>query len=80
MYDVKLLRDDTNDGIRVIYVETCKEVCSQQIAFAVKDGVILDAGFLGGCSGNTQGIAALVKENYRTRLVLLENYFYICQK
>ena len=61
MYDVKLLRDDTNDGIRVIYVETCKEVCSQQIAFAVKDGVILDAGFLGGCSGNTQGIAALVK-------------------
>ena len=80
MYDVKLLRDDTNDGIRVIYVETCKEVCSQQIAFAVKDGVILDAGFLGGCSGNTQGIAALVKENYRTRLVLLENYFYICRK
>ena len=61
MYDVKLLRDETNDGIRVIYVETCKEVCSQQIAFAVKDGVILDAGFLGGCSGNTQGIAALVK-------------------
>lgn len=61
MNDVTVLRDETQDGVRVIYVQTCKEVCSQQIAFAVKDGVILEAGFAGGCAGNTQGIAALVK-------------------
>ena len=60
-YDVTLLRDETQDGVRVIYVQTCCEVCSQQIAFAVKDGIILEAGFAGGCSGNTQGVAALVK-------------------
>lgn len=61
MNDVTVLRDETQDGVRVIYVQTCKEVCSQQIAFAVKDGVILEAGFAGGCAGNTRGIAALVK-------------------
>lgn len=61
MNDITLLRDETQDGVRVIYVQTCKEVCSQQIAFAVKDGIILEAGFAGGCAGNTQGIAALVK-------------------
>lgn len=61
MNDVTVLRDETQDGVRVIYVQTYKEVCSQQIAFAVKDGVILEAGFAGGCAGNTQGIAALVK-------------------
>ena len=61
MNDVTVLRDETQDGVRVIYVQTCKEVCSQQIAFAVKDGIILEAGFAGGCAGNTQGIAALVK-------------------
>ena len=61
-YDVTLLKDETReDGVRVIYVQTCREVCSQQIAFAVKDGIILEAGFAGGCSGNTQGVAALVK-------------------
>lgn len=60
MTDITLLRDETKDGVRVIYVQTCNEVCSKQIAFAVKDGVILEAGFMGGCSGNTQGVAALV--------------------
>lgn len=61
MYDVEKISDETRDGVRVIYVQTCKEVCSRQIAFAVRDGVVLEAGFAGGCSGNTQGIAALVR-------------------
>lgn len=61
MYDVTKISDETQDGVRVIYVQTCREVCSQQIAFAVKDGIILEAGFAGGCSGNTQGIASLVR-------------------
>ncbi len=36
-------------------------VCSRQIEFQVKDGIIEEVHFVGGCSGNTQGVAALVK-------------------
>lgn len=61
MDDIKLLSDQTTDGVRVIYVQPSSAVCSQQIAFAVRDGIILEAGFAGGCSGNSQGIAALVR-------------------
>ena len=36
-------------------------VCSRQINLVVEDGVITEAAFVGGCHGNTQGVAALVK-------------------
>lgn len=61
MYDIKVLKKEEKDGILVIYAATCEAVCSQQIAVAIKDGIILEAQFVGGCSGNTQGVAALVK-------------------
>ncbi|MCI9167833.1 MAG: TIGR03905 family TSCPD domain-containing protein [Dorea sp.] len=35
-------------------------VCSQLIRVDVEDNVIKDAEFVGGCSGNTQGVARLV--------------------
>ena len=35
-------------------------VCSKQINLTVEDGVITEAAFVGGCHGNTQGVAALV--------------------
>lgn len=35
--------------------------CSRMINIEVEDGVIMDCSFVGGCAGNTQGIAALVK-------------------
>lgn len=35
--------------------------CSHAIEFEVTDGVITDCRFIGGCMGNTQGVAALVK-------------------
>lgn len=35
-------------------------VCSRQINLTVEDGVITEAAFVGGCHGNTQGVAALV--------------------
>ena len=35
-------------------------VCSRQIDMDIENGVIVDAKFTGGCSGNTQGVAALV--------------------
>ena len=37
-----------------------KGVCSRQIEIDVEDGKILRAKFLGGCAGNTQGVAALI--------------------
>lgn len=62
MYEIKKIKDETTrDGVRVVYAETCPEVCSQQVAVAVKDGIILEAMFAGGCSGNTQGICSLVR-------------------
>ena len=61
MYEVTKVKDETTaEGIRVIYANTCREVCSQQVAVAVKEGVILEAAFAGGCSGNTQGLCRLV--------------------
>ncbi len=35
--------------------------CSRMIVIDVEDGVITDCAFVGGCAGNTQGVAALVK-------------------
>lgn len=36
-------------------------VCSRSITFDLEDGVVRKVHFEGGCSGNTQGIAALVE-------------------
>lgn len=35
-------------------------VCSRQIDMDIENDVIVKAAFTGGCSGNTQGVAALV--------------------
>ncbi len=35
--------------------------CSRAIVVDVEDGVITSCKFVGGCMGNTQGVAALVK-------------------
>ena len=37
-----------------------KQVCARQILFDVKDNIIQEVKFIGGCSGNTQGISKLV--------------------
>ena len=38
-----------------------KGTCSRAIVVEVEDGVILSCKFVGGCAGNTQGVASLVK-------------------
>lgn len=38
-----------------------KGVCAQTIDIQVEDGIIQSVKFMGGCMGNTQGVAALVK-------------------
>ena len=35
--------------------------CSRMVIVEVEDGVITDCKFIGGCAGNTTGVAALVK-------------------
>ncbi len=36
-------------------------VCSRSIEIAIEDGIIEEVVYSGGCSGNTQGVAALVR-------------------
>ena len=38
-----------------------KGVCSQLMNVTIQDGIIQEVQVLGGCSGNLQGISALVK-------------------
>ena len=40
---------------------TPRGVCSRKIDIVVEDGVIQSVKFTGGCSGNTQGVAALAQ-------------------
>lgn len=43
------------------YEYTPRGVCSRKMIFEVEDGIITDLEVVGGCSGNLQGIASLVK-------------------
>ncbi len=36
-------------------------VCSKGIDFELEDGIVKNVRFTGGCSGNTQGVAALIQ-------------------
>ena len=38
-----------------------KGTCSQYIDLKVEDGIVKECAFIGGCRGNTQGVAALAK-------------------
>ena len=40
-------------------VYSTKGVCSRGIEITVNDGIVESVKFIGGCSGNTQGVAAL---------------------
>ena len=38
---------------------TTHGVCSRGIEITIEDGIVTTVKFIGGCSGNTQGVAAL---------------------
>lgn len=40
---------------------TTKGVCSRGIEIDIEDGIIQKVQFIGGCHGNTQGVAALIR-------------------
>ncbi len=44
-----------------MYTYYPKGVCPDEIQFDVRDGKVRDVRFVGGCSGNTQGVAKLVE-------------------
>ena len=43
-----------------MYTYKTRGVCSRAINFDIENGVVTACSFEGGCSGNTQGVAALV--------------------
>ena len=43
------------------YSYKTKGVCARPINFELEDGIVKNVQFIGGCNGNTQGVAALVK-------------------
>lgn len=43
------------------YTYNTKGTCSQKIIIDVENGILNDVKFIGGCNGNTKGIASLVK-------------------
>ena len=43
-----------------MYTYKTRGVCSRAIEFDLEDGRITSCRFIGGCTGNTQGVAALV--------------------
>ena len=42
-----------------LYTYKTQGTCSKEIHFEVEDGIIKSVKFLGGCPGNTKGVAAL---------------------
>lgn len=48
-------------GMENKIVYKCEGTCSQYINVSVENGIVQGVKFLGGCQGNTQGVAALVK-------------------
>ena len=43
------------------YTYKTKGTCSQAIQFDIEDNKVRNVQFLGGCSGNTQGVARLIE-------------------
>lgn len=60
MFEVTLLSDKQEGGIRKASFQTCNVVCSRQIDIELEGETIRSVQYTGGCHGNTQGIGALV--------------------
>ena len=59
MFDVRLISDTTEGGIRKTSFETCAAVCSRRIDIETEGDVIRRVQYTRGCHGNTQGIGSL---------------------
>ena len=61
MFEVTLIEDRMEDGLRKASFQTCGIVCSTQIDIELEGDVIHSVKIINGCNGNTQGVSALVK-------------------
>ncbi len=61
MYNVTLIKDTTENGVRKASFLTCDYVCSTQIDIELEGDIIHRVQFTDGCHGNTQGVAALCR-------------------
>ena len=43
--------------------------CSRMIILEVEDDIVTDCTFVGGCAGNTKGVASLVKGMHRKEVI-----------
>ena len=53
------------------YTYTPKGVCSMKIEYEITDGKVENVKFLGGCSGNTQGVAKLCNGRKKEEIIEL---------
>jgi uncharacterized protein (TIGR03905 family) len=60
MFDVSLLSDEVEGGIRKASFQTSNVVCSRQIDIELEGDTIRSVQYTGGCHGNTQGLSALL--------------------
>ena len=71
MFDVKLLSDEMEGGIRKAAFQTCDVVCSLQIDIELDGDTIRSVRYTGGCHGNTQGLSALVAGRKKDEVIAL---------
>lgn len=60
MFEVRLISDTTEGGIRKAAFQTCDAVCSSQIDIELDGETVRSVCYTGGCNGNLQGVGALV--------------------
>ncbi|MBQ8526136.1 MAG: TIGR03905 family TSCPD domain-containing protein [Clostridia bacterium] len=53
------------------YEYKTKGVCAAKINFDVEDGIVKNVKFMGGCNGNTQGIARLAEGRPASEIIEL---------
>lgn len=53
------------------YTYKPKGVCSRQIKLKIENGIVSNVEFVGGCAGNTQGVATLAQGRSAEELIAL---------
>ena len=53
------------------YEYKTKGVCAMKIEFEAEDGIVKNVKFIGGCNGNTQGVARLAEGRTAEELISL---------
>ena len=69
MYEVSLLSDTTEGGIRRTAFQTCAAVCSVQIDIETEGDIVRKVQYTKGCHGNTQGLARLCEGRSKEEII-----------